>query len=103
MSRAKYGTQLLDFLRRFYRTIWWVILVGFLTCLLYWRGDFLGQSSAVIDVVIFIAWLALLLAPLFQEVSILGLTVKKEIKPLSGHPSVKITVENGNIEEDALE
>ncbi len=88
--------------------IYWVILLGFLTCLLYWRGDFLDQSptvilhQSVIDVAIFVAWLALLLTPLFQEVSIFGLTVKKEIKPLSA-PSVKTTSEINYIEEDASE
>ncbi|MGD0422307.1 MAG: hypothetical protein ABSA92_02480 [Candidatus Bathyarchaeia archaeon] len=62
-----------------HRGAWWAGLVALLTVLLLLRRDSLEQSPTVIDVVLFVTWIALLLSPLFQEVSLLGLTLKKEI------------------------
>jgi hypothetical protein len=60
--------------------IWWLFLVGIITAFLFSRYPSLvtGDASTV-NVIAFLVWIALLLAPLFSEVSVLGISVKQEI------------------------
>jgi hypothetical protein len=65
------------------KAIWWLILVGALTFFLSARlPDLLSGKAAAADVAVFGVWMALLLAPLFSEVSLLGITLKNEIGKL---------------------
>ena len=65
------------------KIIWWILLAGFFAYLLSQRYDSIisGAASAT-DIVIFLILIALLVIPLFQEVSIFGVSFKKEIDNL---------------------
>lgn len=65
------------------KAFWWLILVGVLTFFLSARlPDLLSGEAAAADIAVFGVWMALLLAPLFNEVSLLGVTLKSEIGKL---------------------
>ena len=65
------------------KIVWWVLLVGFLAYLLYQRYDFImGGATTATDIVIFLILIALLVIPLFQEVSIFGVSLKQKIDTL---------------------
>lgn len=65
------------------KAVWWFILVGVLTFFLSARlPDLLSGKAVAADVAVFGVWMALLLAPLFSEVSLLGITLKNEIGKL---------------------
>ena len=65
------------------RIVWWVLLVGFFAYLLSQRYDSITSGTATaMDIVIFLILIALLAIPLFQEVSIFGVSFKKEIENL---------------------
>ncbi len=52
--------------------------------------DLLSGKAAASDIAVFGVWMALLLAPLFSEVSLLGVTLKNEIEELKGHIAAQI-------------
>lgn len=65
------------------KIVWWVFLTGLLTAYLYKRYPQLAIGQAVpADIVVFVIWVALLLAPLFSEVSLLGITLKQQVDEL---------------------
>ena len=65
------------------RIIWWFLLVGFFAYLLYQRYEFIIRGTATgTDIVIFVILIALAAIPLFQEVSIFGVSFKKKIDSL---------------------
>lgn len=65
------------------KIIWWVLLVGFFAYLLSQRYDSIMSGAATAtDIVIFLILIALLAIPLFQEVSLFGVSFKKEIENL---------------------
>ena len=67
---------------------WWLLLVGLLSAFLGHRYTDLAAGRAVpADIVVFVIWVALLLAPLFNEVSLLGITLKQQIDELRGYIS----------------
>lgn len=71
---------------------WWVVLTGLLTWFLYERSSALFAGQAVpADIVVFVIWVALLLAPLFNEVSLLGIKLKQEIDELKGQVASQIS------------
>lgn len=53
--------------------------------------DLLSGKAAAADVAVFGVWMALLLAPLFTEVSLLGITLKNEIEELKGNIAAQLT------------
>jgi hypothetical protein len=63
-----------------FKISWWIVLSLSLTILLAVRFNAIisGQSTAF-DIFAFIIWSALLLAPLYKEVSFLGVSLKYEI------------------------
>jgi len=65
------------------KIVWWLLLLGFFAYLLSQRYDSImsGATSAT-DIVIFLIFIALLAIPLFQEVSLFGVSFKKEIDNL---------------------
>lgn len=67
------------------KVAWWLLLVVLLTIFLAHRYPELTVGHAVpADIVVFIVWVALLLAPLFSEVSLLGITFKQRVDELKG-------------------
>jgi hypothetical protein len=72
-------------LPNWFKVLWWLALTGVLSAFLYFRyPDLISGKSTPADIVVFIIWVALLLAPLFKEVSLLGITLKQEIEELKG-------------------
>ena len=71
---------------------WWLLLVALLSAFLWNRYPQLRVGKAVpADVVVFVIWIALLLAPLFNEVSLLGITLKQQIDDLKSYVSKQVT------------
>lgn len=67
-------------------------MVAALTYFLHARlPDLLSGKAAAADVAVFGVWMALLLAPLFTEVSLLGITLKNEIEELKGNIAAQLT------------
>jgi len=65
------------------KIIWWLLLVGVFTYLIYQRYDFImSGATTTTDIVIFLILTALLVVPLFQEVSIFGVSLKQKIDTL---------------------
>lgn len=78
-------------LPNWFKVIWWLLLVGLLSVFLWHRYPELVRGHALqADIVVFVIWVALLLAPLFSEVSLLGVTFKQQIEELKGHVSNQI-------------
>lgn len=74
------------------KIVWWLAIVGTLTFFLRERlPDLLSGTAAAADVAVFGVWMALLLAPLFSEVTLLGITLKNEIEELKGHIAAQIS------------
>jgi len=57
-------------------------LTGLAVILAKRYGDLIGGNSTGSDMLVLVVWLALLLLPLFQEVSLFGLTFKREFEAL---------------------
>ncbi len=65
------------------KIIWWFLLVGFFAYLLFQRyGSIMSGVATATDIVIFLILIALLAIPLFQEVSLFGVSFRKEIDNL---------------------
>src|SRR6266567_6725308 len=78
-------------LPNWFKVIWWFALIALLTAFLYHRYPVLVTGkAAVADIVVFVIWVALLLAPLFNEVSLLGITLKQELDELRGFISTQV-------------
>lgn len=70
---------------------WWIALVfGGFALLIPRYSAFAGGLSNTYDVLVFAVWLALLLAPVFSEISIAGLTLKQQIDDLKEDVTQKI-------------
>ena len=65
------------------KIVWWLAILAALSWFLYSRSDEIVAGNAVtIDAVILVLWLALMLAPIFQEINLFGVKLKQEIKSL---------------------
>ena len=74
------------------KAAWWLFLVAGLTFFLKARlPDLLSGKAASADIAVFGVWMALLLAPLFSEVSLLGVTLKRELGKLKEEISSQLT------------
>ena len=62
---------------------WWFVLLVFFSLLAWTRAEAFttGQATAP-DVVLLVVWLALALAPIFHEVNVFGLKLKRQIQAL---------------------
>jgi hypothetical protein len=79
-------------LPNWFKVIWWLAITSALTYFLQARlPDLLSGRAAAADVAVFGVWMALLLAPLFSEVSLLGITLKNEIEELKGAIATQLT------------
>jgi hypothetical protein len=74
------------------KVLWWAILAIGLGLFLRERlPDLLSGNAAAADIAVFGIWMALLLAPLFSEVALLGVTLKNEIEELKGNVATQLT------------
>ena len=70
-------------LPNWFKILWWLILLVILTFALYQRYDaIINGKSSNIDAILLIIWISLCLAPIFQEISLLGIKLKQEINKL---------------------
>jgi hypothetical protein len=70
-------------LPNWFKILWWVLLTSILTWVLYLRfPDLVAGHAAAVDVFFFGVWTALMLMPLFNEVSFLGIKFKQEVEAL---------------------
>ena len=75
-----------------FRIAWWVGLTATLTVLLALRFPaFRAGTTAPLDVFVFLVWVALLLSPLFSEVSLFGISLKRELQQLRSDVTSQIT------------
>lgn len=73
------------------KIVWWGVLVGVLSYFLRERlPDLLSGKTAPADIAVFGVLMALLLAPLFSEVTLFGVTLKNEIEELKGQIAIQI-------------
>ena len=62
-----------------YKVGWFLLVLGLLTYLVVSKWSaYLDGSPRPFEIIIFLIWIALLLAPLFREVSFFGISLKKE-------------------------
>lgn len=66
-----------------FKIVWWAALLALLSFILSLRFTAIrtGQAAPV-DVFIFLVWVAMLLVPLFQEVSFFGISLKQQVREL---------------------
>lgn len=69
---------------RWAKILWWLLLLGALsTFLVRYRLTAIASADPTpFDIVAFLVWIALLLAPLVNEMSLFGLTLKTEVEKL---------------------
>lgn len=76
----------MKWLKTYSRLIWWVAMVLFfsLVTMDLWRPTFYGDFSYIKGngIILFLVWIALLLWPLFKEINLFGLSLKKVIDSL---------------------
>lgn len=78
-------------LPNWFKITWWFLLTAVLTAFLYHRyPDLVAGQAAAADIIVFVIWVALLLAPLFAEVTLLGITLKQELDDLKGFVSSQV-------------
>ena len=79
-------------LPNWFKIIWWIAITGFTAYLFYLRFPAISQNkSTSTDSFIFIVLVALLLVPIFQEVSLFGLKFKQAIDELKQNISMQLT------------
>lgn len=70
-------------LPNWFKVVWWiVVLIGFTVLLATRFRDFEAGRPTVVDVPLALVWTALLVLPLFQEVTLFGVSFRKEIQAL---------------------
>ena len=81
------------------KIMWWIFLVGFLAFLFSQRYESImsGVASAT-DIAVFLILIALLIIPIFQEVSIFGVSFKKEIQNLKSEFEKQISILKSEIQ-----
>jgi hypothetical protein len=68
------------------RITWWILLTTGLTIFLLWRLTALVIGAGTpFDMVAFVVWICLVLAPVFTEVELLGFRLKQEIASVKQH------------------
>jgi len=78
-------------LKPWQRVVWWLFLVCLLSIYLFQRLEALKSGHSVpVDVFVFLVWAALLVAPLFKEVSFWGLKFKQELEETRKHISSQL-------------
>jgi hypothetical protein len=79
-------------LPNWFKILWWTLLTTGLTWVLYQRyPDLVTGHAAPVDVFFFAVWIGLLLVPLFQEVSFLGVKFKQEVEALKSFLATQVS------------
>jgi hypothetical protein len=80
------------------KIVWWIVLIVITSRTLHLRyEDIISGKSVPFDVFVFIIWVALMLAPLFQEITIFGIKLKQSIDDLKSQVNeVKNEISNKN-------
>ena len=67
-----------------FKTVWWGILVFLVGCYLFGRYSSLIEGNpSYFDLAVFLAWIGICLAPIFQEMDIFGVKLKQKIDELN--------------------
>jgi hypothetical protein len=70
-------------LPNWFKIVWWLVVTGLVTVYLVGRFAELSAGKAVaLDIIVFLVWVGLLLAPIFQEVEFLGFKFHQEVQKL---------------------
>jgi hypothetical protein len=78
-------------LPNWFRVCWWILVTGLLTWVLGNRyPDLVAGRAVPVDIFFFAVWIALMLAPLFQEMSVLGVRFKQELEQLKSFVTTQI-------------
>lgn len=78
-------------LPNWFKILWWILLTGMVTWVLYLRyPDLIAGHAASVDIFLFAVWVALMLAPLFHEVSFLGVKFKQEVEALKSFVATQV-------------
>jgi hypothetical protein len=65
---------------KWFKYVWWVLLLSLLTYFIYPRIPDLRSGDAMYtDVLVLVLWIPLAFAPIYQEISLPGLSVLAEI------------------------
>ncbi len=66
-----------------FKYLWWIIIFAAFSYLLYQRyGDISTGKANSVDLFILVIWTALALVPLFQEISLPGISLKQQIEDI---------------------
>ncbi|QVL49074.1 MAG: hypothetical protein KFB96_00595 [Thiocapsa sp.] len=66
-----------------FKLLWWFVLVVVVGSFLYSRQeDLIGGNPTYFDSMVFIVWIGICLAPIFQEMDIFGIKLKQDIQEL---------------------
>ncbi len=64
-----------------FRISWWVLLLVLLTLFLWRRYDALVNGNGTLtDIIVFLVWIALALAPVFPDIDLFGLRLKQKLQ-----------------------
>ena len=78
-------------LPNWFRISWWALLTAASGVVLYERySELFSTRVTTIDVLLFVFWIGLVLAPLFQEISLPGIKLKQEIESLKSAVTAQI-------------
>ena len=76
-----------------FKTLWWGILVIVIGLYLYGRYPKLIEGSpSYFDVVVFVIWIGVCLAPIFQEMDLFGVKLKQQIDDLKKDVSHQLSI-----------
>jgi hypothetical protein len=66
-----------------FKQVWWLLLIIIIGVFLYGRYSALIEGKAVpADIVVFLIWIALCIAPIFKEIELPGIRLKQEVEKL---------------------
>ena len=78
-------------LPNWFKVLWWIFLLILLSSLLLLRiNDIKDGNTTTFDILVFLVWVSLLIAPIFAEINLFGLKLKKEIEELKNNISMQI-------------
>ncbi|MCE7698998.1 MAG: hypothetical protein K8E24_009310 [Methanobacterium paludis] len=73
----------MEFPEKFNKFYWWIALIISLAIILFIRrNSIINGTTTPMDIVIFLVFIALLLVPIFEEINIFGIKLKREIEDI---------------------
>ena len=76
-----------------FKTVWWGILVVVLGFYFYGRySKIIEGSPSYFDVVVFVIWIGVCLAPIFQEMDLFGIKLKQQIDDLKKDVNYQLSI-----------